>query len=586
MSRRNAYPTRLLGVVLALSGATFPTWAQQRPDSGTLQPQQPQLPELPALGDPGLKTPAPRRAFLGTKEAVKPAGFRFIGNTVLSDAELLEVVARFVGKDSNTDEIVEAAELLRKFYVERGYPLTDVYLPAQTFSREGGVIEFGVVEARVGKVKVTGDAGVSQGFGQQLADQYLPRGALISRASLEKAILLLRDQPGTNAEASISPGGQPGEADIAIVLKSSGVGFETSATLDNHGALSSGALRAGVDLVVNTPLQMGDVLSARLQTSQRSGNTLGRLAYRLSAGSFGTRLNFSYTQNEYTLGEQFATLGAFGKSEVLGLGLVQPLIRGRETNLFLSAGYDDKILKDTISQSGSNAKKTVGLVRFGLLGNNADTLGTGGGEPSRFTGGTTSFAATLSVGRLSLDAESLKLDIGDATAFGARTAGRFAKLNVEFQRAQYFSESISLLLNVSGQLASKNLTSAEKFALGGPQGVRGYPVGEGIGDDGVLANIEFRYRTPFELLKEAVTVIVFYDYGQVKRDHVRSDTVLNKSAAANNVTLDSIGVGAQIGKEGRFIGSLGLATRVSNILPSTGDPDARPRLWASVQYWF
>jgi len=45
-------------------------------------------------------------------------------------------------------------------------------------------------------------------------------------------------------------------------------------------------------------------------------------------------------------------------------------------------------------------------------------------------------------------------------------------------------------------MASRNLTSAEKFSLGGATGVRAYPSGEALGDTGYVFQGELRYIIP------------------------------------------------------------------------------------------
>jgi hemolysin activation/secretion protein len=66
---------------------------------------------------------------------------------------------------------------------------------------------------------------------------------------------------------------------------------------------------------------------------------------------------------------------------------------------------------------------------------------------------------------------------------------------------------------VNGQYALQNLDASEKFFLGGPSGVRGYPVSEGGGSQGHLGTVELRTKLPknWELR-------LFYDSGRVKQN--------------------------------------------------------------------
>ena len=553
--------------------------AQQRPDSGTTQ-QQPdrQIQILPELGAPTVKAMQVKRAFAGADIKVTPSAFVFTGNTLVPDAQLQAVVAGLVGKPTDFNGLADAAASLRQLYTSKGYVLTDVYLPEQQFNAAGGVVEFAVIEARLGTVtvKVADGSGVSQAFATALARNYLVTGAPLSQYVLDRPVLLLRDMVGTDAEATVVPGANPGDANVEIQVLPRGVRFEPYVSIDNLGPRSSGEYRLAVGVAVNAPLGIGDVLVARVQAADRSGNPLYRLSYGLALGPFGTKATASYTESEYSLGNQFASLDASGKAKVAALSVVHPLVRGRFTNLFAIGSVESKELTDDIGifNPKVHSEKRISMGRIGLLGNYSDQT---------LAGSTTSFSMTFSAGRLRLDASSLALD---DNVNGARTEGGFQKLNVELQRVQYLSQRSSVLLNLTGQYASKNLTSAEKMNLGGPNGVRGYPIGEGVGDVGVLASFEYRYQTDFKLGGEALSLTTFYDYGSIRRDRVRNDNTLQGTLTANSLTLDSVGVGVLLGREGSYLFTAALATRVGGPLPTTGDPDSRARLWFLLQKWF
>ncbi len=183
-------------------------------------------------------------------------------------------------------------------------------------------------------------------------------------------------------------------------------------------------------------------------------------------------------------------------------------------------------------------------------------------------------------GWVRLDPASRSFDQGVG---GLQTAGSFSKLNLEFQRAQFFSNPSSVHVNIQAQLASKNLASAEKMSLGGPTGVRAYPVGEGIGDGGLLVNLEYRYQlpAPLALAGQPVSLAAFYDYGTVKFNQDAMTLV-----GPNRVALGAVGVGALAGRVNNFLITTYLAWPTTAIGPSTGDPDRSPRAWVSAQKWF
>src|SRR5690606_12945875 len=77
-------------------------------------------------------------------------------------------------------------------------------------------------------------------------------------------------------------------------------------------------------------------------------------------------------------------------------------------------------------------------------------------------------------------------------------------------RHQRLTDRFSLFGGLTGQWSDSNLTSSEKFTLGGPAGVRAYRASEGSGDTGHLLTAEVRVRLP-----RNVTVAAFYDTGTI-----------------------------------------------------------------------
>ena len=94
------------------------------------------------------------------------------------------------------------ADRIKRRYIKAGYILTDVYFPEQSIDAEGGTVEFVVVEARIGQVRVTNHdpkAGISKETAESVLRAYLPAGTLISQYRLDRPILLLRDLSGVDA---------------------------------------------------------------------------------------------------------------------------------------------------------------------------------------------------------------------------------------------------------------------------------------------------------------------------------------------------------------------------------------------------
>ncbi|MEK6243975.1 MAG: ShlB/FhaC/HecB family hemolysin secretion/activation protein [Pseudomonadota bacterium] len=559
--------------------AVFSTFshAQVRPDAGTIlegtkqpaiapRPGVDVLPRVadprPALGAPGLK--------------VNVTGFKITGNTLFSEAVLLPTVQEFIGKEQNIDGLNDAATKVRAYYRERGYFLAQAYLPQQEI--KDGVIEIAVIEARIGKVALDFKAGTrySEGLIRGIIEHHLHEGDIITENELETPLLLLNDFPNAIVTSEIKPSQTIGAADLTIHVSDAPGWINGSVDIDNHGNRFTGAIRAGISVNINSPLAIGDQLSYRgFVTDDRMG--FYRVAYVIPFGHLGTRVGVSYASFHYRLGKQFIDSLNHGTGGITTLYAFHPLMRTRSSNLILQYANEAKRLDDRDEVAGTIIDRKIVSNKLGLVGDFRDGL---------LGGGLNSYSYTTTVGYNQLGPDPIL--IGDQSAAGANTAGRFAKQNFEFRRLQKVTDSTTLLLAVSGQMASKNLTSAEKFSLGGADGVRAYPSGEALGDTGYVFQGELRYLIPgFKIGSGDVTLSGFYDQGwvQIQENFVNPPAGLT-AANANNRRLNGYGVGGSVGKDADFVVRASFAWRLENELPTSDTAKRIPRVWVQGIKWF
>jgi len=564
----------MLSALIMLGGVQ--AWAQQapRPDAGSLQEPQSPLPLLPAPGSPTIVLPPPPPAPLATLPLrITPRAFRFVGNTVFDQAHLASLLADAAGQPTTFDGLNELANRLGQHYRQQGYLLTEVYLPEQALKAEGGEVTFAVIEARVGRVRVELDETLgSASYARRVLAHNLRPGMLITEYLLDKPVLLLRDLAGMEASASVEPGEKLGEADVTVTVRSLGTQVDAAVGANNHGSGAVASTQLHVDLTFSNVLGRGDVFSARLQQGEAASSQLYRLSYAVPVGTAGTRLAINAAHTSYSLGRQFAALGASGKADITGLSLTHPLVRARQHNLYGVAGLEHKRFEDLVNTPYNSSERQIVATRLGLLGNHVGTLI----GPGSFN----SYALTWTTGRLGLDQGTQAIDQGTG---GERAAGSFDKLNLDYQRIDYLSREASVHLNLQSQQAGKNLASAEKMALGGPNGVRGYPVGEGVGDSGTLINLEYRHQLPTSaaLAGEPLSLVLFYDLGAIE---FHQDPA-GMSLSSNRQVLGAVGIGMLAGRSNKYRVSAHLAWRTTKAAPTTGDPDQTPRVWVTAQKW-
>lgn len=571
---------------LLISTVGLSARAQQRPDAGTTLQQTPRgaLQAPPSSSDAQVVIPRAKRALSVTDEKawaekVLVNDVRISGNTIFDSQTLAAQLGDIKGKQIELGKLVDAIDAIRKYYVEAGYLLTDVYLPVQNLPQSGAILEIEVVEARIGKVnvKVGPDSGITQARAQNLVASGLRSGAAIRQYEIERVVYLLKDLPGVEASAVLTAGANVGEADVTIeVMSTGGKRVNTSVIADNMGARSTGQLRATALVDVNNPFGIGDQLSIRGQLTDRSGNGLFRVGYTLPV-SGPTKLNLSLASTKYKLGAPFDLLGAEGRAEVASATIIHPLIRGRLNNLVGIAGLDYKSLRDDTTSIGQSVGQRVRTARLGLLGSATDA-----GSPEALLagrGGNTIYSLVGTFGHATLNPATI-IDLEN-------TRGAFTKLNFDVQRVQFLSNAFSLLGNLSGQFSSKNLRGVERVSYGGPSGVRGYGVPSGTADEGLLATIELRYKLPTVVWGSPVTVSTFYDVATIRARR----SPLAGATIPNTATFDSIGFGLRVGTEGKMTASMQIAQRIGGPYPIGPDgpsleSERRPQAWFTFQYWF
>lgn len=396
----------------------------------------------------------------------------------LFPAEALEALVADLNDGTRTlDELARGAARITEHYRDHGWFLARAVLPPQTIG--DGEVEIRVIEGRLAEVRVQVapgsriDASVLEA---RMAA--VPLGEPLNQAQVDRTLLLLSDLPGARLKARLQAGAQPGDTTISIESEPAPL-VSGRIEADNHGSRYTGQRRAGGSIVLDSPTGHSESISARLLASE-GDLYYGRLAAQLPLGNGGWSTGLSVTRTQYALGSSFAELDARGQANVAEWQLSYPLIRGTALNLTAQASLERRRLNDEIRATGTATGKraTHGTLQL-MLGLRDDV---GAGADTRIA---------LRVGRGHLGFTSPDAALIDSLS--ARTAGRYGTFNLDLQRNQRLGGGWGVLMAASGQLASRNLDSYQKFVLGGVQGLRGYPSGEAVGDEGWLASGELYY---------------------------------------------------------------------------------------------
>ncbi|MBO6235326.1 MAG: ShlB/FhaC/HecB family hemolysin secretion/activation protein, partial [Schwartzia sp.] len=203
------------------------------------------------------------------------------------------------------------------------------------------------------------------------------------------------------------------------------------------------------------------------------------------------------------------------------------------------------------------SKKHSHSVHLGLEGYN------------RWAGSAVDYGVTLTTGTLGGDSDRAR-DFARLT----ETDGAFTKLEATATGIQALGHQTDVMLKVSGQTAFNNLDSSEEMYLGGANGVRAYPQGEGSGDEGVLGTLELRYHTNLP----GLILSTYFDAGYTRSMH-------NATAAVPNnfgTTLKGWGVGISYTKPNDWFARFDYARRIGGFDGMSSDAASKDRMWFIV----
>jgi hemolysin activation/secretion protein len=515
------------------------------------------------LQAPLLPDPPPARLLQDSGAKVRVSLFEISGSTRFGNSALAAPLQGLIGQELGFAGLQDAADRVAAVYREAGLHATAV-LPEQTL--QGGVVRIVVVEGRLGGVRLEvapGSRELPRGLVLALVQRGQQTGELIDTRALERGTLLANEVPGVRASSVLVAGEAAGSTDIVVRADSRPL-LAASASLDNHDARATGAVRAGATLRLGGPFGVGESVQALLQATE--GKRFGRLAADAPLGDSGARLQLSASSLHYELVGEFAASGAEGSAQTLGLALTWPLVRSAPLNVVLAAAADRRrFVNDSVA--GNVSDKLVDALTFTVSGDRTDRLGGGG-----------ALVGSLALTQGTLDLSRNPADAAADAASGANRAGGYSKLAWQIGRLQRLSARQALWLTGSGQFSRGNLDSGEKFSLGGAQGVRAFPAQEASGDRGWLVSAEWRWR-----LNDAVQLSPFIDHGEVKRDA----KPFANDALPQRVALGGVGVSLewQIGPV-LLRGAVAERTRSNPLARADGrDSDGtkrRPQAWLGL----
>ena len=474
-----------------------PTDAHRDPELGAalsapLDPRAAQLAESHAPeAPPGAAAPdtageAPRFVLTGVT---------IDGVTVYRPDQLRPLYRDLLGREIALDAVFALAEAITAHYRNDGYTLSQAIVPPQTI--RAGKVRLTVVEGFIDKVLVEGETGGRAGLFRAWGDK-IKASRPFQVAVLERYSLLANDLPGAQVRAVLRPSeATPGAADLIFEVTHQTV--EAAANLDNRVPKTTGRAQGLVSVTGNSLLGLYDRTTLTYsQAKKRKRSLFAGIRHDQVLGSEGTGLSLSASYSRSEPGDVLKDLNLLSESTALSVEVTQPVIRSRNANLNLSAGFTYReVVSDAVS-----ARLFRDRLSVLSLGASADFIDPWNGRDAVELG--------LHKG----------LDVFNASAAGDRLltradgSGAFVKLTGSLSRTQHLGDGLSLYLAATGQLASRALLASEEFAFGGARFGRAYDPSELTGDRGAAVVAEIRYTGQPDIpILNFYQLYGFYDLG-------------------------------------------------------------------------
>jgi hemolysin activation/secretion protein len=498
------------------------------------------VPEGPAAAAP----PGAASVFL------TPTGFVVDGVTAYPAARITALTQPLVGTRIAATEVFALAQRIEKLYRDDGYFLTVVVVPRQTVA--DGVVRLSVVEGYIGRVTIEGEAGPARERLERIVGRVTEsRPARIDQ--VERWLLLADDMPGTALRTVLRRGNAPGSSDMVVQVRH--VPVDAVMGVDNRGSRYQGPLQIYGFAGLNAPTRLGDRLELQFFSTGSREQNFGQLAYTVPLTDSGLALRIFGGAGQTRPDLDLREIGYVGNIGLGGAQLTYPLIRTRDENLNLRAGFDFYHSRTTV---GLDPPPKAGKVLSGQSDTRSVRLEAEGDLRDRYNGYNTGLIRF-----------SKGLDIFGATApdnaLNERPGAdpQYFKTYAEFSRLQglWANEQISLNLLglVAGQYSTDVLPAVERMYLGGDRLGRGYYNGQVAGDRALAGTLELQLNflmtndlvQPNELIP--VQLYTFYDAGTV-RNLSPNDVPSNR--------LNSFGVGTRIDFSTQVSGEVELTRRL------------------------
>ena len=558
-----------LGAIALFIGAATSSFAQSVPavtDPGRLQ-KGIQGSARPALDASPLAAPSlpavPRSSPPKGAEAATfvLSSISFEGASVYTDAELSQSFKDKIGQRVSVADVFDIAAVLTARYRNDGFLLSSVIVPPQEI--DDGTVTLKVVEGFIDRIVVKG---VSP-EGQRTVEGYL-KGLVnlrpLTKALLERHLLLADDLPGVSVKSFLEPSPQNGGAAV-LTIEVEQSAFNAWTRADMRGSEFVGPIQHELGLTFSGLPSLDQSLTIRGIYTPESFEQLNYIdvAYSNQLGVDGVGVSLSVSGLRSKPGKNLRDIDLESESIGFNAGVQYKAIREREQNLVLSfsAAFQNAETESLGAQLTEDKNRSLRV--------------DGRYEMADSFGGVTSVSAAANQGLEVLGATKS----GDALLTRADADPDVSWFDASLSRRQaLLLPGMAMSVAVRGQYSLGPQTAGREFGVGGTANGSAFDSGEIIGDHGVSGRVELSYSSalpgidgspiPEVLTDLGFQVYGFADGGSVWQAESSGTTQLDD-------TIASAGFGLRLNLGAHISANIEVAKPFLKDVESEGDRDPR-----------
>jgi len=493
-------------------------------------------------------------------ETIVVEGFKFEGNTAISDKELNQEVSKLnlINRPITFEELLQARSAITQLYIKKGFTTSGAFIPPQLLPGGKGVVKIQIVEGRVEAIEVRGTRRLNPGYVRSRIA--LATGTPLNQDKLLEALRLLQLNPLIkNVSAELRSGSSLGTNLLVVTVEEANT-FKVQFDLNNNRSPSIGSFQRQIKISQANLLGLGDGLTVSYFNTDGSNEV--NAIYTVPINSRNGTVSFSYDfSKSHIIERPFDQVDIAARSSTYELTFRQPIIQNA----------NERVTQElTLGLTASRRESKTWLLNVPFpLSPGADKDGQTRIWALRFFQEWTSrrsrefFAARSQF--------SFGVGAFDATTNDSAPDSRFLAWRGQVQWVRVLRRDTLLLLRGDVQLSDRSLLALEQIGLGGQETIRGYRQDVLLTDNSALASAEFRfpiYRMPRQ--QGLLQIIPFVDVGAGWNS--------GRVNPSSNV-LVSTGVGLQWRMGDRLL------TRLDWGIPLI-EVDSRKRTWQENGFYF